>query len=61
MIQLSLISYYDFLKSFTFKLNQVLDTKISVRPSSVLFYNANVPPPWIVKRGGMESSGGRLV
>ena len=33
----------------------LLDTSISLRPSSVC--NAHGSPPWILKRGGLESSG----
>ena len=42
------------------RMHPLFDTRISVRPGFRL-RNAQGPPPWIVKRGGLESSGRGLI
>ena len=42
-------------------INPILDTRISVRPSFVRPLRSGEPPPWILKRGVLESYGPRLI
>ena len=39
----------------------ILDTRISVRPDFSVRHAHATPPPWILKRGGLESFGLRLI
>ena len=41
--------------------NLILDTRISIGLSSFVHVSRSRYPPWILKRGGLESSGKRLI
>ena len=45
------------LRLFSEWVNPILDTRISVREFIRLCVTLRLPPPWILKRGGLESSG----